>query len=196
MSSALQNAGEFIWEVAKIVILALAIVLPIRYFLFQPFVIQGSSMEPNFYEADYLIVDELSYRFSRTGKGGGGGFQISAGRFQAFYQKDYRFAGGNGGNQWRTSDHHRRRKNVGRWMRPIFPPGQKRRICRRQPCRPASILCWGITGLILPIRRIGENCRKETSSAGWKSAFGRQTASRGFRRPATNGFVAKLATNL
>ena len=69
MSSALQNAGEFIWEVAKIVILALAIVLPIRYFLFQPFVIQGSSMEPNFYEADYLIVDELSYRFREPERG-------------------------------------------------------------------------------------------------------------------------------
>ncbi len=69
MSSALQNTGEFIWEVAKIVILALAIVIPIRYFLFQPFVIQGSSMEPNFYEADYLIVDELSYRFREPQRG-------------------------------------------------------------------------------------------------------------------------------
>ena len=69
MSSAIKNAGEFVWEVAKIVILALAIVLPIRYFLFQPFVIQGSSMEPNFYEADYLIVDELSYRFRAPERG-------------------------------------------------------------------------------------------------------------------------------
>lgn len=69
MSSAIQNAGEFVWEVVKIVVLALAIVLPIRYFLFQPFVIQGSSMEPNFYEADYLIVDELSYRFREPYRG-------------------------------------------------------------------------------------------------------------------------------
>ena len=69
MSSAIQGAGEFIWEVAKIVILAFAIVIPIRYFLFQPFVIQGSSMEPNFHEADYLIVDELSYRFRQPERG-------------------------------------------------------------------------------------------------------------------------------
>jgi len=69
MSSAIKNAGEFIWEVAKIVILAFAIVIPIRYFLFQPFVIQGSSMEPNFHEADYLIVDELSYRFRQPERG-------------------------------------------------------------------------------------------------------------------------------
>jgi len=69
MSSVLQNAGEFIWEVAKIVILALAIVLPVRYFLFQPVVVQGSAMEPNFYEADYLIVDEHSYRFREPERG-------------------------------------------------------------------------------------------------------------------------------
>jgi len=69
MSSAIKNAGEFIWEVAKIVILALAIVIPVRYFLFQPFVIQGSSMEPNFHEADYLIIDELSYRLRLPQRG-------------------------------------------------------------------------------------------------------------------------------
>ncbi|MFA6376597.1 MAG: signal peptidase I [Candidatus Paceibacterota bacterium] len=69
MSSAIKNAGEFIWEVAKIVILALAIVIPVRYFLFQPFVIQGSSMEPNFHEADYLIIDELSYRLRLPERG-------------------------------------------------------------------------------------------------------------------------------
>jgi signal peptidase I len=64
-----KNVFEFIWEVAKIVVLAFAIVIPIRYFLFQPFVIQGSSMEPNFHEADYLIVDELSYRFRQPERG-------------------------------------------------------------------------------------------------------------------------------
>lgn len=63
MSSSIKGMAEFIWEVAKIVILALAIVIPIRYFLFQPFVISGSSMEPNFHDADYLIINEISYRF-------------------------------------------------------------------------------------------------------------------------------------
>ena len=69
MSSVIKNAGEFVWEVVKIVVLAFAIVIPVRYFLFQPFVIQGSSMEPNFHEADYLIVDELSYRFRAPERG-------------------------------------------------------------------------------------------------------------------------------
>lgn len=69
MSVSFQSAGEFVWEVVKIVILAFAIVVPIRWFLFQPFVIDGSSMEPNFYEADYLIVDELSYRLREPERG-------------------------------------------------------------------------------------------------------------------------------
>ena len=44
-------------------ILAVIIVVPIRYFIFQPFFVQGMSMEPNFYDGDYLIVDEITYRF-------------------------------------------------------------------------------------------------------------------------------------
>ncbi|MBU2578939.1 signal peptidase I [Patescibacteria group bacterium] len=57
------------WETLKIVILALAIALPIRYFIFQPFVVQGASMEPNFQQGNYLIVDEISYRFHSPQRG-------------------------------------------------------------------------------------------------------------------------------
>ena len=60
---------SFIWEVAKIVIIALLIVAPIRYFVFQPFIVRGASMEPNFYSGDYLIVDEISYRFNQPQRG-------------------------------------------------------------------------------------------------------------------------------
>ena len=59
----------FFWEVIKIVILALLIVIPIRYFVFQPFVVKGDSMEPNFHQGDYLIVDEISYRFNEPKRG-------------------------------------------------------------------------------------------------------------------------------
>jgi len=59
----------FVWEVAKIVIIALVIVVPIRYFLFQPFFVKGQSMEPNFENGDYLIVDEISYRFHDPQRG-------------------------------------------------------------------------------------------------------------------------------
>lgn len=59
----------FIWEIAKIAIIALVIVIPIRYFLFQPFFVRGQSMEPNFENGDYLIVDEISYRFREPKRG-------------------------------------------------------------------------------------------------------------------------------
>jgi signal peptidase I len=59
----------FVWEILKIVILALAIVIPIRYFLFQPFIVKGQSMEPNFENSNYLIIDELSYRFRDPQRG-------------------------------------------------------------------------------------------------------------------------------
>jgi signal peptidase I len=58
-----------LWEVAKLVIIALLIVIPIRYFIFQPFIVKGQSMEPNFANGDYLIVDEISYRFQAPQRG-------------------------------------------------------------------------------------------------------------------------------
>ena len=60
---------NFIWEILKIVIIALLIVVPIRYFLFQPFFVKGQSMEPNFENSDYLIIDEISYRLGSPQRG-------------------------------------------------------------------------------------------------------------------------------
>lgn len=59
----------FFWEIFKIVVIALLVVIPIRYFLFQPFFVKGQSMEPNFESGDYLIVDEISYRFRDAQRG-------------------------------------------------------------------------------------------------------------------------------
>ena len=50
-----------IWEIVKFVILTLVIVVPIRTFIAQPFIVHGGSMENTFFENEYLIVDELSY---------------------------------------------------------------------------------------------------------------------------------------
>jgi len=53
----------------KIIIVAVIIVAPIRYFLFQPFLVRGASMEPNFQQNDYLFIDELSYKFQEPKRG-------------------------------------------------------------------------------------------------------------------------------
>lgn len=65
----MRKIPSFVLEIAKIVIIALVIVIPIRFFLFQPFIVKGQSMEPNFFEGDYLIIDELSYRFRSPQRG-------------------------------------------------------------------------------------------------------------------------------
>ncbi|MCX6721123.1 MAG: signal peptidase I [Candidatus Staskawiczbacteria bacterium] len=59
----------FAWELLKIALIAFVIVAPIRYFLFQPFIVSGDSMVPNFHSGDYLIVDEISYKFSQPQRG-------------------------------------------------------------------------------------------------------------------------------
>ncbi|MDD3032588.1 MAG: signal peptidase I [Candidatus Pacebacteria bacterium] len=50
-------------EIVVLVVIALAIVIPVRTYVFQPFVVNGASMEPSFYSGDYLIVDEFTYNF-------------------------------------------------------------------------------------------------------------------------------------
>ncbi|MEJ0021544.1 MAG: signal peptidase I [Candidatus Doudnabacteria bacterium] len=58
-----------VWDFLKIIILAIIIIVPIRYFIFQPFIVSGSSMEPNFSNGQYLIIDELTYHFSSPQRG-------------------------------------------------------------------------------------------------------------------------------
>ena len=59
----------FVWETIKVVVISLAIILPIRYYLVQPFFVKGASMESSFEDGDYLLVDEISYRFSEPARG-------------------------------------------------------------------------------------------------------------------------------
>ncbi len=59
----------FVIEVLQIILISCAIIIPIRYFLVQPFYVKGASMEPNFYDSEYLIIDELSYRLRSPDRG-------------------------------------------------------------------------------------------------------------------------------
>jgi len=67
--SLLGSIGRFALELVEIVVISLAIILPIRYFLIQPFYVKGASMEPTFDDHEYLIIDELSYRFRAPVRG-------------------------------------------------------------------------------------------------------------------------------
>jgi signal peptidase I len=65
----LSAIGRFFWELIKVFLLAMAIIVPIRYFLVQPFFVRGASMEPNFQDGEYLVIDELSYRLRQPSRG-------------------------------------------------------------------------------------------------------------------------------
>lgn len=50
-------------EVAEVVLIAAVTVVIIRHFIVQPFLVSGASMEPNFSDGNYLLIDEVTYRF-------------------------------------------------------------------------------------------------------------------------------------
>lgn len=65
----LTTIGMFFLELIKVAILAGVTIFLVRYFLFKPFYVKGQSMEPTFVEHDYLIIDELTYRFRTPERG-------------------------------------------------------------------------------------------------------------------------------
>lgn len=64
-----RSIGEFFLEIAKVVLISLAIIIPVRYFLIQPFYVKGASMEPNFHDHEYLIINEIGYRLGEPQRG-------------------------------------------------------------------------------------------------------------------------------
>ena len=59
----------FVSEIIRFSIIAFIIVLPIRMFIAQPFIVSGASMEHTFSSGQYLIVDQVSYRFEEPRRG-------------------------------------------------------------------------------------------------------------------------------
>ncbi len=56
-------------EIVRFSLIALLIVLPIRLFVAQPFIVSGASMEHTFSTGQYLIVDQLTYHFEEPKRG-------------------------------------------------------------------------------------------------------------------------------
>jgi len=51
-------------ELVRFAVMVLIIVIPIRLFIAEPFVVSGSSMVPTFLNGNYLIIDKVSYRLN------------------------------------------------------------------------------------------------------------------------------------
>ena len=69
MQRGMKKAFSFLWEIGKIALVALLLVAGLRLFVFQPFLVRGAYMEPSFHNWDYLLVDEVSYRFRSPERG-------------------------------------------------------------------------------------------------------------------------------
>ncbi len=60
-----QAAVDEFKEIIAVVAVALVLVMFLRTVLFQPFTIPSASMEPNFYQGDYIIVSKWNYGISK-----------------------------------------------------------------------------------------------------------------------------------
>ena len=79
--------GRFFWELIKVFLLAVVIIVPIRYFLVQPFFVRGASMEPTFLNGEYLVIDELSYYLREPKRGEVIVFRFPNNRSQFFIKR-------------------------------------------------------------------------------------------------------------
>ncbi len=64
-----ETPGSFFKDIVRFAIVTLAIVIPIRVFIAEPFIVNGASMDPTFLTGEYLIVDQISYRFEEPERG-------------------------------------------------------------------------------------------------------------------------------
>ncbi len=60
---------NFFKEILKASLIALIIVVPIRFFVAQPYIVAGASMDFTFADGHYIIVDQLTYRFEEPQRG-------------------------------------------------------------------------------------------------------------------------------
>jgi signal peptidase I len=67
--TALGAISIFLLEMVKILLLAGITVFVVRHFIFKPFYVSGQSMEPTFFEKEYLIIDQFTYRFREPERG-------------------------------------------------------------------------------------------------------------------------------
>ena len=60
--------GPF-WEILKVVAIVFVSAIIIRGFVAQPFIVEGSSMEPDFHNGEYLLIEKLGYHLHEPVRG-------------------------------------------------------------------------------------------------------------------------------
>lgn len=65
----LNKLGRFFVEFLKTAIIIGILAFIIRFFLVQPFIVEGASMEPSFQDNEYLLIEKVSNYFSGVKRG-------------------------------------------------------------------------------------------------------------------------------
>lgn len=65
----LTSKKKDILDFIKYIVIAVLIVIPVRMFIAQPFIVSGESMFSTFLDGDYLIIDEISYHLGEPQRG-------------------------------------------------------------------------------------------------------------------------------
>ena len=64
-----QKLINLLKELLTFAVVAVVIVLPLRIYIAQPFIVSGESMFPTFESGQYLIIDQITYRFHEPVRG-------------------------------------------------------------------------------------------------------------------------------
>ncbi len=64
-----ESLGKHLWDIVRYALIAALVIIPLRIFIAQPFIVSGKSMYPTFKNGEYLIVDELTKRTSGYERG-------------------------------------------------------------------------------------------------------------------------------
>ncbi len=64
-----QEAKQTIFDIIRFAFITLIIVIPVRAYVAQPFIVSGESMDPTYKNGEYLVIDEMSYNFNDPERG-------------------------------------------------------------------------------------------------------------------------------
>ena len=64
-----EKKDSWLKDILHIILIIVFVVLPIRFWVAKPFVVSGASMYPTFDTGNYLIVDQLTYKFQDPQRG-------------------------------------------------------------------------------------------------------------------------------
>lgn len=60
---------SLVFDVIQTFVIALAVFVVLYQFVAQPHQVRGASMEPNFYDQEYILTEKVSYRFNPPQRG-------------------------------------------------------------------------------------------------------------------------------